>query len=202
MNISVPAQTDEQYATIASNQCSWAAAEFVLHSRSLRSALLTKDMDKFRTIYKECLTKASTLRSGTVGCLYGENIDTPVLEETYKRKAEGSYFEILQHLSIIKNTDADFISVLHPDLAREFYTRKYQERSIESILSEVMGSTCMLVSRHGQSLAIIPFYNKYLICDSHLHEATICTKEEVIQHCFMDYGGYLHMTIMLVYPVS
>lgn len=202
MIITVPAQTDVEYSSVASNQCSWAAAEFALHSQELCRALESNDTAKFTEIYKECLRRASELRSKTSGCLYGENIDTPILEEHYKRNMSGgSYLEIFEHLSIIQNTDVEFVKILHPDLAREFYTRTYNERSIGSIANQVRNTTCLLVSRHGQSLAIIPFNTKYLICDSHLHQAKIVSQDDMIHHCLMDHGGHLHMTLMLVYPI-
>ena len=200
--LNVPAQTDTEYSSISSNQCSWVAAEFTLHSQELRRALQQKEYTRFIEIYRECMRRGSERRSTVSGCLYGENIDTPILEEHYKRKDTNiPYLEFLEHLSIVKNKDTDFIKILHPDLTREFYTRIYNERSIEKIAHEVRDSTCLLVSRHGQSLAVIPFYTKYLICDSHLHEAKVVSKEEMIDYCMMDHGGYLHMTLILVHPM-
>ena len=202
MIIPVSAQTDSEYSSVSSNQCSWAAAEFALHSQELRRSLIKNDISSFVELYKKCLLRASELRSKTSGCLYGENIDTPVLEDNYKKNEnKDPYLEIFEHLSVLKNTDAEFIKILHPDLAREFYTRTYTEREIGRIVNEVRNTTCLLVSRHGQSLAVIPFYNNYLICDSHLHEAKVVSQDDMIHHCLMDHGGHLHMTLMLVYPI-
>jgi hypothetical protein len=69
---------------------------------------------------------------------------------------------------------------------------------VEKILDQVLPATSLLVSRHGQSLTIIPYYGRYLICDSHLHEAGIASKEETINHILMDHGGHLHLTCILV----
>lgn len=195
-SLSVPAQTDAEYSSIASNQCSWAAAEFVLASYALRH-FYKDNQALFLEIYKSCLQRASELRASAGKThLYGENIDTPELVEHYKPLICCSDVN-----SYKANTSEEFVSILHADLAREFYTRTYTERDPASVLKEVAGSQCLLVSRHGQSLAVIPYFGKYLICDSHLHEATIATFEDTLAHIRMDHGGHLHLTMRLVSPL-
>jgi hypothetical protein len=192
--IQVPAQTDPEYSSISSNQCSWAAYEFVKNSTSLRLALYKNNREQFLEIYRQCLHDASHLRKNTTGCLYGENIDTPIIKEHYSKSVDCVY-----HSGVYQNEDPEFISILHEDLRREFYTRKYHENSTENIINGAFGTrSCLLVSRHGQSFAIIPYYGRYLICDSHLHESVIVSKDDAIKHMCMDYGGHLHVTIMQV----
>jgi hypothetical protein len=202
MNISVPAQTDPAYSAIASNQCSWAAAEFAIHSDELISAVYNNNMTEFQRIYCECLLKASKLREASgQHCLYGENIDTPVLETHYTRAQPGErYLNILEHCTVLKNEDPAFVEILHPDLAREFYTRVHSLRPLESSINSLTGGVCLLASRHGQSLCILSLGSMYLICDSHLHVARLATKEEMMNHVLMDHGGHLHLTLMLVAP--
>jgi hypothetical protein len=195
LSIPVPSQTDEAYSAIASNQCSWAAAEFSLRDSELRLSF-KKNPDEFVRIYKECLEKASHLRAA-VGSknLYGENIDTPELLDHYKKH---SHFTVMDWITIKKNTGEEFLEILHTDLRREFYTREYSERPIESLMTRIFGAQRALVSRHGQSLAVIPFFGRYLICDSHLHVAFVATKEDAVKHILMDNGGHLHLTALLL----
>ena len=103
--ISVPAQTDKDYSSISSNQCSWAAYEFVKNSSKLQLALYNKRYDEFLSTYKDCLKTASELRKDTSGCLYGENIDTPSLREHY-----ASSIRITSSNGIYKNEDDEFNS--------------------------------------------------------------------------------------------
>ncbi len=193
--IPVPAQTDAEYSAISSNQCSWAAYEFVKHSSKLRHALYKNNIDDFLETYKKCLHDASILRKNTKDCLYGENIDTPIIQENYKNTVS-----VCCTNGVYKNEDPDFLSVLHEDLKREFYTRKYFENDMENVMKAVSGITCLLVSRHGQSFALLPYFGRYLICDSHLHEASVVSKEDAIKHILMDYGGHLHVTILEAFP--
>jgi hypothetical protein len=196
MKIQVPAQTDKQFSQIASNQCSWAAAEFALHNSKLRSLLREEKIEEFQSIYTSCLEQASRLRAeaGSKN-LFGENIDTPELLDYYKKKN----LTVTSSYTIYKNKDEEFLKILHPDLLREFYTRAYStEHPVDRILNQIFNSECALVSRHGQSLAVIYYYGKYLICDSHLHTAMVLTREDAISHILMDHGGHLHLTVLLV----
>lgn len=193
MFISVPAQTDSDYSVIASNQCSWAALEFVLRATEFRQAIRSQDTDGFVTIYKKCLLKASQLRAQAgKKHLYGENIDTPELLTHYTNNSTS--LVITDRRTIMKNTSEDFLEILHPDLKREFYSREYAQGTIEMILSGVHGAQSVVVSRHGQSLAIIPCMGRYLVCDSHLHHAMILSREDTQKHIMMDEGGHLHLT--------
>jgi hypothetical protein len=195
MIISVPAQTDTEYSRIASNQCSWAAAEFIMASSQLRHLLHNNKVEEFVTLYKECLEKASQLRKNAGNKhLYGENVDTPELLEHYTAKG----LVVTDRRTIKKNTCNDFVEILHPDLRREFYTREYTVGTPEMILAGVHWTQAALVSRHGQSLAIIHYWGRYLVCDSHLHQVMVLSKEETIKHLTMDEGGHLHLTALLV----
>lgn len=196
MIIQVPAQTDTQFSQIASNQCSWAAAEFALQNSKLRSLLRDGKTEEFQSIYRSCLEKATHQRAEAGSKhLFGENIDTPELLDYYKQKN----LTVISSYTICKNEDEEFLKILHPDLLREFYTRTYRtDQSLETILNQIFNSECALVSRHGQSLAVIYYYGKYLICDSHLHTAMILNREDAMSHILMDHGGHLHLTILLV----
>ena len=193
--ISVPAQTDSEYSSIASNQCSWAAVEFALRASELRHSF-AKNPEEFLKIYKECLENASRLRaSAGTKHLYGENIDTPELLDHYLGRRA---FTITDSITIKQNTSSEFLDILHEDLKREFYSREHNTRTIDVAMAGIFGGQCALVSRHGQSLAVIPFYDRYLICDSHLHTAFAVKKDEAIKHILMDSGGHLHLTILLI----
>ncbi len=170
----------------------------MLRASDLRQSFL-KAPEEFVKIYKECLEKATQLRaSAGTRHLYGENVDTPELIAHYK-KNHATNFEITDQITIKKNTSEDFLEILHTDLRREFYTREYSERPVEALMAGIHGAQSALVSRHGQSLAVIPFYGRYLICDSHLHSSFVLTKEDAIKHILMDNGGHLHLTALLIF---
>jgi hypothetical protein len=196
--LSVPAQTDDAYSAIASNQCSWAAYEFAIKQSDLKRSFL-KDPEEFVSIYKGCLERASRLRASAGSKhLYGENIDTPELIKYYEGNTR-PFMTITEMITIKKNISDEFLDILHDDLRREFYSRTHGERSsIESAFSGIFGSSCAVVSRHGQSLAVIPFMSRYLICDSHLHTAFLASKADMMKHVLMDNGGHLHLTIMII----
>ena len=191
-SLSVSAQTDPEYSAIASNQCSWAAAEFLLKSSELRHSF-HKNPEEFVRIYKECLERASHLRAAAGKThLYGENVDTPELLAHYEGK-----FRTTDRITVKRNESAEFLDILHPDLKREFYTREHNLRPFSAVMSGICGPQCALVSRHGQSLAVIPYYGRYLICDSHLHHAMVLSMEDTVKHILMDEGGHLHLTVIL-----
>jgi hypothetical protein len=191
-SVPVPAQTDPEYSSTASNQCSWAAAEFLLKGSELRHSFHKKP-EEFVRIYKECLERASQLRAAAgKKHLYGENVDTPELLGHYAGK-----FHITDRITIKMNASGEFLDVLHPDLKREFYTREYNLRPLSAVLAGVFGPQGALVSRHGQSLAVIPYFGRFLICDSHLHHAMVVSREAAFKHILMDEGGHRHLTVIL-----
>jgi hypothetical protein len=214
-SILVPSQTDYNFLKIASNQCSWIAIEFIINNNELIKSINILNIKKFSKYYRKCMLKGSGLRRKIqkssnenynidiygdiiLNAIYGENIDTPILLENYKNilKIENKY-------TIIKNENNEFLNILHEDLKKEFYTRKYNIID-ETILLTIISSLHeknqgLLVSRHGQSLSIMPVKEeKYIICDSHYHHSQILDKTNTLKHILMDNGGHLHLTILLV----
>ena len=191
--LSVPAQTDAEYSAISSNQCSWCAVEFGLRRRDLIHAWTTRQTDEFLRIYKECLEVASQKRKDLGTFLYGENIDSKNLLEHY-----GSQLDIAHKNTIRMHEDSEFINILHPDLASEFYTRSYADYvSLDEIVNRMPNNSFLLVSRHGQSLCVLRVHtNMFLILDSHLHIATLSTKNDTMTHIRMDNGGHTHLTLL------
>jgi hypothetical protein len=198
MSILVPAQTDYNFSKISSNQCSWVAWEFIIKYKELSETIYFPKIITFIDNYRECMKKGSELRFATKVNLYGENIDTPSILEYYQDKVK-----IEETYTIIKNEDKNFLEILHPDLLREFYSRTHliiNENELDNILANIYENTqALLVSRHGQSLAILPtINNNYIICDSHLHYVQIIDKEKTMKHILMDHNGHLHLTIILI----
>ena len=191
--ILVPAQTDPQYSAISSNQCSWCAVEFALHSKQLASTFLDKDSSAFLTLYNQCMLEASQKRKELGTFLYGENIDSANLLHYYK-----PYLEILHKNSIKLNDDPTFVDILHKDLKSEFYERMYADHlTIDSILERMPYHSFLLVSRHGQSLCVIRMMSySFLILDSHLHIAQHLNKEDTKKHILMDNGGHTLVTLL------
>ena len=193
MSISVPAQTDPEYSAISSNQCSWCAVEFALARRKLLETFQQSDKTEFLAVYTQCMMEGSQKRKELGTFLYGENIDSQNLLDHYTDK-----LNILHKNTLRMNEDPEFVSILHPDLASEFYTRKYAENaSLDTILSRMPYVSYLLLSRHGQSLCVIrAFSTHYLILDSHLHTARLATKEDTASHILMDNGGHTHLTLL------
>ena len=192
-SIDVPAQTDSQYSDISSNQCSWCAVEFALHASKFRELYRMSDIHEIRNLYTACIQKGSELRRKYGTFLYGENIDSQNLLTYYKKS-----YDVLQRRSIHKNMDEDFLKILHPDLYSEFYTRKYDDgNTIEDNLRGIIISTSLLVSRHGQSLCVVPLGGDYyIVLDSHLHKLQLMTFQETITHICMDHGGAQNITLL------
>jgi hypothetical protein len=191
-SIAVPAQTDAEYAAVSSNQCSWCAVEFALKRHSLVQAWLRRDAQAFLAMYKDCLAIASKKRKDLGQYLYGENIDSGNLLTHYN-------LNLVNKNTILLNTEnGEFPRLLHPDLAAEFYDRRYMEGvSIEYILNRMPTMSYLLVSRHGQSLVVIHVQNEmYLILDSHLHIAQMMSSAAAAKHILMDEGGYTHVTLL------
>ena len=193
MSISVPAQTDSQYSAISSNQCSWCAVEFALKRRELIDSFQRTDKTEFHFHYNDCLLRASQKRKDLGTFLYGENIDSHNLLEHY-----GSQLQFAHKNTLRMNEDPEFVSILHPDLASEFYKRTYAENaSLDTILTRMPYFSYLLLSRHGQSLCVLRvFANHYLLLDSHLHTARLATKEDTASHILMDNGGHTHLTLL------
>lgn len=187
--LSVPAQTD--YSDISSNQCSWCAMEFALKAPIFRKLFRESKEDKtdILELYTSCLVRGSKLRRDHGTFLYGENIDSANLLAYYR-------YDVLQKRTVCKNLDQDLLKILHPDLRSEFYTRVYDQVSLNEILNTVVPTISLLVSRHGQSLCIIPHGTKFIVLDSHLHELRVMTKEDTLKHIAMDHGGHLHLTLL------
>jgi hypothetical protein len=192
-SIDVPAQTDSQYSDISSNQCSWCAVEFALHASKFRALYRIPDINEIHNLYIACMKEGSELRRKYGTFLYGENIDSQNLLDYYKKS-----YDVLQKRSIHKNVDEDFLKILHTDLRSEFYTRKYDDsNTIEDILRGIAISTSLLVSRHGQSLCVVPFGGDYyIVLDSHLHKVQLMTFQETVAHICMDHGGAQNITLL------
>lgn len=190
---SVPAQTDTEYSSVSSNQCSWCAAEFALKRTAIIQAWMSKNTQEFLHLYNSCMKTASQKRKDLGTFLYGENIDSENLLNHY-----GKQLDIVHKYTLKLHTDTTFPEILHPDLRAEFYTRDYVDYiSLESILHDMPFKSYLLVSRHGQSLCVIRVHsNSYLILDSHLHIASMATKEETMKHILMDNGGHTHVTLL------
>jgi hypothetical protein len=191
--LSVLAQTDAEYSTVSSNQCSWCAVEFGLRRQDLIKAWTSRQPETFLNIYKECLAVASQKRKTFGTFLYGENIDSKNLLDHY-----ASNITIAHTNTIRMHEDSEFLNILHPDLASEFYTRSYTDHvPLDEIVNRMPFNSFLLVSRHGQSLCVIRVHtNMFLILDSHLHIATMSSKEDTMTHIKMDNGGHTHLTLL------
>ena len=73
----LPMQTDAAHGRVASNQCSWAATEFVRIGARLAAAAVAGDEPAFRAAYAGALARGSALRAGRgdARLTMGENVD-------------------------------------------------------------------------------------------------------------------------------
>ena len=191
-SVEVPCQTDTDYAKVAANQCSWVAAQFAKRRDEL-FATYVSDKRRFVEIYRECLCEGSRLRRehGKISC--GENIDNEsVLEKTNigsEVQEKWTYTENEIMLQMVK----DFIP---QDMLHEFCGRVHSRMPNLELKDAV---NFVLLSRHAQSFAALPFEDKYLVLDSHTTYCGLMTKENLCNYIKMDGatpGGYLH-AIML-----
>ena len=185
--IVVKSQTDNEYSTISSNQCSWCAAEFIVKRKELLYNFIN-NRDKFIEIYNQCLYNGSIKRRDYKDKLYGENIDNKNLLSKYT-------IDIISQHTIIMNNDSNFLEILPGELRDEFYTNKYTEITIQEF-KEYQDNLSCLISRHGQSFAIIPILQRYLVLDSHIHKAKIMTKEKLSHYLFNENCGHTFITII------
>jgi hypothetical protein len=190
--VTVPCQTDEEYK-ITSNQCSWCAAIFGIRYKELLHLFL-HDKDKFVQLYQECLMEGTKLRKEHKKPTYGENIDNTLLKKTLDLEKR-----IIVNFTFEENKQErdELLSILPEDLKNEFYSNKYFELSNLSSLSTYK---FILVSRHGQSFTLIPFYNYFLVLDSHVHTVGLMTKENTYKYIKYSLDdnitGYLFTTIL------
>ena len=189
--IVVKCQTDNEYSTISSNQCSWCAAEFIKHKRELRNLFISNET-KFIELYNKCLKDGSEKRKQYNHRLYGENIDNKTLLSQYDDIC------IIMYLTIIKNIDTSFIKILPDDFKQEFYTKKYIILNENYFENRISDGASFLASRHGQSFAIIPILQRYLVLDSHIHKAKLMTKEELSNYLVNENCGHTHITLIKV----
>lgn len=191
--IQVPCQTDSEYK-ITSNQCSWCAALFGLRYKELKESWF-KDKETFLNIYKSCLEQGTKMRKEHGIYLYGENIDSSNLIE----KLELNKNINVQFTYIENDSESDnFINILPKDLKNEFYTRKYFSINDFTILSSYK---FILVSRHGQSLTLIPFGDSFLVLDSHVHIVGMMNKKNAYKYIKYQLNdnstdGYLYLTLL------
>ena len=186
--IGVNCQTDELCSSISSNQCSWCAAEFISKKEKL-IYFFFNDEEEFRKLYRECLLEGSRKRKEFGTLLYGENVDNKTLLSKYN-------FDIIYSNTILCNEDEKFLNILPDSLKDEFYSRIYINTSINNLKFET--NLSILISRHGQSFSVLKVVDKFLVLDSHIHEAKIMTLEELKKYIVSDDSGHTHVTLLSV----
>lgn len=180
----VRCQTDDKEKALSSNQCSWCATVFA--SKALQFKKLLGNADEFVALYNECLLTGSQLRAerGDLKTYsYGENIDNPLIPQHVP-------IEILAQYTIQANIEKSFLDILPSELCNEFYKRIYVPRDD---IDFIAGNIVVMVSRHGQSFAVIPLTSEsFLVLDSHVHDVGIMSKDSLKKYILGD--GYLHVT--------
>lgn len=193
--ITVSAQTDEKYKNISSNQCSWCAWEFAVNAIKLIHFYNSKNKTEFINLYNLCLLNGSNKRVNG-NKIYGENIDTPELINSY---SSYNLMPLFSYTYKINNND-DFLKILHKDLKEEFYSREHvQINNYDNFINDIHQGTGLLVSRHGQSLFVVKVdTNKNLVLDSHVHEIGYMNDYNLKTYILNNNGGHTHLTIIKI----
>jgi len=167
--VSVCCQTDEEFK-ITSNQCSWCAGEFALNYKKFIEFYIS-NKEQYCELYRKCVENGTNSRKTFGIKTYGENIDNEVLLQTLNLKCK-------IHLSLTYESNTqkseEYINILPEDLKSEFYSKSYifiQNFSIVSSYKFIM------ISRHGLSLTMIPFFGRFLVLDPHVHYSGVMTRE-------------------------
>lgn len=192
-NITVPTILDPEYASISTHQGSWAAYEFIKHSKSLRHAFLENDIPKFMNIYKECLETATHLRKEMGTKKYGENIDNDILIDYYENNVPINIIHgMYENDNIIPRNE------LPRELCEEYYTRNYGKVSLENILKSLIGFCCLLINHNENSFVVIPLlYNSnYLLCDPVKSKVLFVNRENIMNYTKYTTKPYLYTTIV------
>jgi hypothetical protein len=185
--IVVPCQTDSEYSELSSNQCSWCAAEFAKHYDKLIPAFFAKGT-AFLDLYKECLLRASINRKTYKGPVYGENIDNKKLKTVMDLKV---YLECT-YINDDSKRD-EFMELLPAELKTEFYDNIYARVSNFEFLKSYKFA---LISRHGQSLCLLPIGDLFLVLDSHVRTVGLMTFENVVKYVTFQQSESMGYTIV------
>ena len=187
----VQCQTDPKYSSMVSNQCSWCAAEFIKNRKELLNYYVHNNECDLTNLYNKCLLAGSIKRKEYNQRLYGENIDNTTLLDQYD-------FTVISFMTMIINCDVEFLKLLPDSLKEEFYENKYSMVDNTYFDSHISDGASYLASRHGQSFAIIPFLQNYLILDSHIHETKLLSPKELTAYLYNKDCGHTHVTLLKI----